>query len=291
MSVYGYIGVVKEIISRGGPEPTEYEFLKKIPIEMVSISLAEQKLIYELILPLLTVNSMLGFTFQKPHGYSGDFELIDRIYTQWKSKDKELYKWDLFYHELEGAKAVRNRIKYFTDLVASTEIKNKNSLILNLGSGPCRDLFECLKEKKEHTLSFECLDMDQKSIDYASVVCNEFMDSIIFINKNALTFDPGYKYNLIWSAGLFDYFNDKIFIRLLRRVYALLQVEGELVIGNFSMGNPSQAVMELYGQWYLHHRSEKQLVYLALEAGIPRALINVSMEEVGVNLFLHVRKV
>lgn len=277
-------------MKRGGPEVSEYEFLKNVPKEMSSTPIEQQLLVYKLLTPILTVDSMIGFTFQKPHGYAGDYELIDRIYAKKKSENCKLYKWDCFYHDMEGATAVRNRKKYFKNLAIQTEKKNKNALVLNLGSGPCVDLLEYLTTKRKHTLKFECLDMDQKAIDFGSAVCDNYTKNITYINKNALKFDPGYQYDLIWSAGLFDYFNDKVFIRLLRRIYALLKHGGELVIGNFSTYNPSRAAMELYGQWHLHHRSKETLIALAIKAGVPKSQIQVCQEDMGVNLFLHLQK-
>lgn len=284
-----YLKVATQIINRGGPEVSEYEYIKNIPSQMQDLPLEHQQKVYQLLSPLLVEDSMLGFTFQKPHGYAGDFELIDRIYRKRESKNQKLYKWDLFYHELEAAKAVRNRKKYFGNIVDNLS-NNTNARVLNLGSGPCLDLYEYLKSKSKHTTMFECLDMDKSAIEYGAVVCDNYSDHITFINENALRFDPGYQYDLVWSAGLFDYFNDKLFVRLLRRTYSLVKDGGELVIGNFSTYNPSRGVMELYGQWYLHHRSEETLSKLAIEAGIPKELITVSKEEVGVNLFLHLKK-
>jgi len=290
VAVAEYLDVAEEVINRGGPEVSEYEYLKNIPQGMSLLTIAEQKMVYELLSPLLTVNSMLGFTFQKPHGYAGDYELINRIYSQWVSTDNNLSKWDHFFHSLEAAEAVRNREPYFIDLVNKTESRVANARILNLGSGPCRDLYGFLSSKRQHQLRFECLDMDKVAIDFGETVCDNYLEHVTFINKNALKFDPGYQYDLIWSAGLFDYFNDKIFIRLVRRIYNLLETGGELVIGNFSTDNPSKEIMELYGQWYLHHRDAETLTDLGLKAGIPKECINVSQEKVGVNLFLHLRK-
>jgi len=84
VAVEDYFGVVGEIINRGGPEVSEYEYLKKVPKDLSNSTLEEQHEVYELLAPLLTVESMLGFTFQKPHGYAGDFELIDNIYSEKK---------------------------------------------------------------------------------------------------------------------------------------------------------------------------------------------------------------
>ena len=285
-----YIDVAKKIIKRGGPEVSEYEFIKQVPKEMSDSEMDIQLEIYNMLKPILDVDSILGHMFHKPYGYAGDFELIDRIYCQRNSTDKHLYKWDKLFHTVEGAEAVRNRKKYFKDLVNKISDKHESVRVLNLGSGPCRDLNEYLETYPKQQIKFECLDMDKTAIEYGKVVCDNFSDQIKFINKNALNFNPGYQYELIWSAGLFDYFNDKIFVRLLRRIYALVKSGGELVIGNFSTYNPSRVFMEVYGQWFLHHRNKETLIELAMKADIPRELIEVSQEDVGVNLFLHLKK-
>jgi len=292
MEVKEYFDVVSRIIKKGGPDVAEYPIITNVPEAINSISIDDQKKVFELLSPLLTMDSMIGTTFVKSHGYAGDYELIDRIYNEWKSKDNNLYKWDLFYHDMEGAKAVRNRKMYFNGLANKTEEKFGNALVLDLGSGPCIDLYEYLKTKpkSKHRLQFECLDMDQNAIDFGSVVCDNYLDQVSFIKQNALKFDPGYQYELIWSAGLFDYFNDKIFTRAVRKIYTLVKGGGELVIGNFSTNNPSRAVMENFCQWYLHHRSEETLIDLSIKAGVPENLIEVSQEDTGVNLFLHLKK-
>ena len=289
-SVTEYLDVVRELLIRGGPDSSDYEYLKNVPKEMSTIPLDMELKVYDLLQPLLTVDSMIGFAFRKPHGYAGDYEIIDRIYTQRKSQNKDLLKWDLFYHELEAPKAVRNRKKYFKDLVSLTEKNNKDALILNLGSGPCSDLYEYLRSSPRSEIKFDCLDMDESAIEFGKVVCDNYIDRITFKNKNAFRYKPDYQYDLIWSAGLFDYFSDKLFIRLLNRMYALVKDGGELVIGNFSTDNPSRGVMEVFTQWYLHHRNKKDLIDLALKAGVAKSLISVSQEEVGVNLFLHLKK-
>lgn len=290
VAVTEYLDVADKIIKRGGPEVSEYEYLKEVPKGIADSSMDEQLEIFNTLKPILDLDTIVGHMFHKPHGYAGDFELIDRIYCQRNSTDENLYKWDKFFHTLEGAEAVRNRTLYFKDLVNKTADKHGSALVLNLGSGPCRDLNEYLETNLDQTVRFECLDMDETAIEYGKVVCDNFSDQIEFINKNALTFSPDYQYELIWSAGLFDYFNDKIFVRLVRRIYTLVKNGGELVIGNFSTYNPSRVFMEVYGQWFLHHRNEETLTELAVKAGVPRELIEVSKEDVGVNLFLHLKK-
>jgi len=114
--------------------------------------------------------------------------------------------------------------------------------------------------------------------------------SVAFHRCSALRFSSDHKYALVWSAGLFDYFDEPTFVEQARRYYAMVEVGGELVIGNFSELNPSRAYMEVVGDWHLQYRNEDQLRELAVRAGIPGSAVRVGLEPHGINLFLHARK-
>jgi len=289
MEVESYIGGIKGIIEKGGPEPSEYEYVVNVP-DLNGIPLHQEALLHETLKPILDENSLLGHTYHKPYGYAGDFELIDRLYTKWMSPDKTYHKWDNLYHTLDAATAVRNRKDYFQKLMINHKSSNSKLEILDLGSGPCRDIEEFLSSNPRQDINIDCLDMDKTAIEYARGVCDNHIDKINFINKNAFRFKAEKEYNLIWSAGLFDYFSDKLFIRLVNRMYQLVASGGELVIGNFSYANSSKNLMETFGQWYLNHRSGSLLIELAMQAGVPKSKIYVDEESTGVNLFIHMEK-
>ena len=116
------------------------------------------------------------------------------------------------------------------------------------------------------------------------------MPQLTFYNKNIFRFQTEKKYDLIWSAGLFDYFDDKTFVRLVSRLKNYVKPGGELIIGNFAVGNPTEGYMELFLDWYLYHRSPEQLTKLAQDAGIPEvSRIKVDQEAAGVNLFMRIQ--
>lgn len=107
------------------------------------------------------------------------------------------------------------------------------------------------------------------------------------MNMNALRFKPEREYDLIWAAGIFDYFDDAKFVSLLSRLRMARKTDGEVVIGNFSTRNPSESYMRIF-DWNLFHRDADQLRTLALAAGAPPAAIHIGQEPEGVNLFLHI---
>ena len=111
---------------------------------------------------------MQGKVAVKPHGYAGDFELIDNIYTNWISPEPLLAKWDHFFHSHAASKAVRNRKQYFIELLKEAEKENKNGFkVLSVGSGPARDIHDFIALNATGKINFDCVDMDSNGINYS----------------------------------------------------------------------------------------------------------------------------
>ena len=70
----------------------------------------------------------------------------------------------------------------------------------------------------------------------------------------------------------------------------MLGDDGEMVIGNFSTHNPTQAYMEIIGDWRLIHRTPEQLISLAKACNFKEDDIHLGQEPEGVNLFLHLKR-
>jgi extracellular factor (EF) 3-hydroxypalmitic acid methyl ester biosynthesis protein len=161
--------------------------------------------------------------------------------------------------------------------------------VLILGSGPATDVNEYLRNHSGSNIHFDLVDFDQNAIDFARSQNREFADSIDYFRINVLRFKPYQWYDLIWSAGLFDYFKDKHFVYMISKYYKYLNEGGEFIIGNFSNSNPTKRLMEVLSDWYLNHRSKYDLVRMALEAEAREDQVMVDMEELGVNLFLRIK--
>jgi len=292
-----HFAYLRGIAVKGGPVRSEYQEVDKC-FQSVASALRGGQLSHdylETIWPLLgeafySTRTMLGFANVKPHGYAGDFEIIDRIYQKWISPDAHLARWDHFFHDMQAPKAVRNRKEYFLGLVGKT-MQNQPHVelkVLNVGSGPARDVLETFQSFGSG-ISFDCIDLDPKAIQYAKQLNEEFIDRIRFHHCNALRFRSSSSYPLVWSAGLFDYLDDRAFKLLLGRLFKLVQKGGQLVIGNFSPENTSRDHMEC-GGWILNYRSEDRLRFLAASCGIRPEHISIGKESEGVNLFLHIHR-
>lgn len=277
-------------IAGNGPAPEQYEELNttiQALGELVKLQVLDPEAVESIrkSCPFLADSrSIMGHILTKPFGYPGDYHIIDRIYTRNLSA---LYpKWDHYSLENAAAQAVRNRKDYFKKAVR--KVLPAGGMLLNVASGPSRDLFELYSEQDVADIRTTCVEMDSRAIEYAKALNGPYLDRVDFINETIFKFQTDEKFDLIWSAGLFDYFDDEAFVQLLVRFREWLQQEGEIIIGNFNQQhNPSRLYMELFGDWYLNHRSEDQLRHLAQEAGFKKDKVRVGREPENVNLFLH----
>lgn len=287
------------LVQKGGPEPDQYAELETWFNELAG-AVRSRAIDFIEVVHLLdsagdamsSPQTMQGFVRIRPHGYPGDFEVIDRIYQEWHSPNPDLVKWDRFFHSRAAPRAVRNRKKYFLAWLSEQEARLSNHprlRLLNVGSGPGRDLQEYFVNTPNSRILCTSIDNDARAIAHAATVCKSVSKRVSFRQENALRFRPSESPHLIWSAGLFDYLNDRLFVTLLRRMWRMLAAGGEMVIGNFSPMNSTRGYMEM-GGWVLHHRDRAQLETLALKAGVPWEGINISSEAEGINLFSHLRK-
>jgi len=276
----------------GGPKKEDYSNLDNVLIhyfnELSNAQLVELSKKVPPIFGKSFVNSITGHASLKPHGYAGDYEVIDLVYQNYVSEHQELMAWDHYFHEVAATKAVRNRKEYFKSILK--EYKGQPLQVLNIASGPCRDVLEYFEEENPKDLAFDCVETDINAILHATKLNRQHLPKITFHNKNIFRFTTDKQYDLIWSAGLFDYFDDKIFQKLLARLHHFVKPGGQFIIGNFNDINPSRGFMEIMLGWFLNHRSEAKMEALARAAcGDKLKSVSIESEPEGINLFIRLQ--
>ena len=295
-----HIAYINKMVACGGPEPGQYasfdRWLAYVASELRTerMSKAELHTLHEAFGRALSLETNQGLGLRKPHGYPGDYEIIDRIYNEYITEDVTLKNWDLYFHTQAAPRAVRNRKAYFINLLhalLATSPQAQALPVLNVASGPARDIFEFFQGNGyDSRISIDCIDADASAIEYAEALCAPYLDRVTFCEANALRFTSDQRYRLIWSAGLFDYFGDKGFVFLVERLMSMLDDNGELIIGNFSKKNTTRDYMEVIGEWDLYYRGEDDLLALAKACGVAEEDVRIGQEPEGVNLFLHIKR-
>jgi 3-oxoacyl-[acyl-carrier-protein] synthase-3 len=284
---------IEALVQKGGPELKDYPLLEKWFVSVQEsadrgeLSSSGLLALRDVFGSAMSSGTLQGLVCERLHGYPGDFEIIDKIYTRHYSPRPNLMRWDGYFQTRGATKAVRNRKQYFHDLLDRHHKRKRPLRVLNLASGPGRCMFEWLSSRLVEDVHFHCVEIDRDAISYASLLNQEFLSQITFEKRNVVKFLPRQCFDLIWAAGLFDYFSDRIFRSVLRRLLPVISPGGELVIGNFTSSEPCRAYME-FGGWKLHTRSAEELVELALSCGVKCECIRIGHETEGVNLFLHI---
>jgi extracellular factor (EF) 3-hydroxypalmitic acid methyl ester biosynthesis protein len=221
------------------------------------------------------------WVYAKPFGYAGDFKIIDNIYKNSPISNGFDRLWDNYFLQMTASKATRIRKEDLKRFIKDFIQKNSNRplRIMNLASGPAREIKELHEENSRESLSdvnIDCYDFDNRAIEYAKNLLDN-VNNVNFYQKNAIrlalkkdiTKEIPYKYDFIYSAGLLDYFDDRVSVSLIKNLRCLLNEGGVMVIANFGdkFENTSAGLMEWATEWYLIYRKPDELISSFLNAG------------------------
>ena len=248
---------------------------------------------------LVDLSPVAARCFHKPLGYAGDFEMMNMIYRN-ESLGDTLFGRSLsrVLLDSQAGQAVRHRAHYLAGKItaaAAHGTPHRPARILSVAAGPAMELQLILRHDpallRAGRAELTLLDQDAGALRHAreriealaaqagaamTLRCTN--TSIRKVIAEGLT-GP---YDLIYSAGLFDYLKDRTARAAGARLVAALAPGGTAVIGNFGTANPSRPMLELILDWPLHHRSASDLRRLFGDFGTG---MTIEQEATGINLF------
>lgn len=224
------------------------------------------------ILARLREDPLTDHAFRQPRGYPGDAELLDMIYDgpehgspREGTSDLGLAIFDRMV-EAPAAQAVRDRRVILGELVDEVATQRTDARVLSVAAGHLREV-EVSRACREGALGeFVALDQDAQSLGRIEsnplnlaptrTVCAGVKE-LLEGRQELGTFD------LVYSAGLYDYLNRRLAQSLNRKLFELVRPGGSLVIFNFLKDIPDAAFMETFLRWELIYRSDHDLRHLA----------------------------
>jgi extracellular factor (EF) 3-hydroxypalmitic acid methyl ester biosynthesis protein len=248
---------------------------------------------------LIDLSPFAARCFHKPLGYAGDFEMMNMVYRN-ESLGGTLFGRALSRVVLdsEAARAVRNRAHYLAGKITSAAAcsdAHRPARILSVAAGPAMELQQILRNDpallRAERAEIALLDQDAGALRHARErietlatqagveVTLRCLNTTI---KTVIAEGLHGSYDLIYSAGLFDYLKERTARAAGARLVQALAPGGHALIGNFAVANPTRPLMELILDWPLHHRSASDLHRLFGDIG---AGVTVEQEATGVNLF------
>jgi extracellular factor (EF) 3-hydroxypalmitic acid methyl ester biosynthesis protein len=242
----------------------------------------------------------------KPLGYAGDYEMMNMLYRDHAEGSTLFGKaMNLYATRSPVAQANINRIEFLGQRILETmaRVPKGRIKIASIGCGPAQEINTFLTKHPElgERLDVSLVDQEERAISYCEralapiaarthakvQVIRESVRRLLTDRKLGQALGTC---DLIYSAGLFDYFNDRTFDALLRTLQDAVAEGGTLAIGNVAAQNPNRWAMEYFTEWFLNHRSPEELVERARTLNPAPRAIETTAEPLGVNLFLIVRR-
>jgi extracellular factor (EF) 3-hydroxypalmitic acid methyl ester biosynthesis protein len=246
----------------------------------------------------------------KPRGYAGDHELLGRMYGNNLCDDPLGRHLDRYFQEDAAPIAVRNRMRMMADWivqgvrerVAAGTAERRSVRIAMVGSAfgmEVRDALEQLTPHERKSVALTLLDLDPAAVESAAALVAPLLppDSLTTASGSILKLpvrrklaEPLQGADLLFCPGIFDYLSDDEAADMLRLFYGALARGGHMTVFQFAPHNPSRALMEWIGNWYLIYRDDSQFRRVAASAGLPAAATAFGAEPFGVDLFVTVDK-
>lgn len=258
--------------------------------------------VFKEIYPYLMRSRFAERAYYKPKGYAGDFLMMEHIYANTPKGDGRLGEIvDKFCLQRPGSLAIHGRRKLLKDQLGAISSENakqgKSTRIMNLACGPNRELFDFLGEcQHSELIEALCVDIDPEALQYTNQHVNIFPHraSIRLMSENVIKWALGRvthqlgKLDIIYSAGLCDYLEPRLFKALIKQCYNHLNPGGTLLLGNFT-AYPDSLFLDKLLKWELIYRNEEELRELFSDTPFDDS-VDIVSEQTRVNLFAVARK-
>lgn len=254
---------------------------------------------------LILSSEFLARTNLKPRGYAGDSEMMRMLYEQ-EARGPTVFSRFLHRHPIASAaaQAVRNRVGLLATLMHEAQERSggRPLRVFSVACGPVRELRDVLATPDDlERFTFTLLDQDRHALGDARAELQGIerrlgaMPAVTMLQESVRTMlrapklaDLWGQYDFVYTMGLFDYLTTPVAREVLKRLFALLLPGGELVVGNFHVGNPTRVYMDYWMDWSLFYRTEEELS--ALADGLDAASAEISFEDTRSQMFLRLRK-
>ncbi len=255
----------------------------------------------------LMCSPFMARTNIKPRGYSGDSVMMKIIYdNQYEGNStfgKLMHKHP---NEHPAAQAVRNRRDLIAKMIGTLKARefksNKKIRVLSVACGPAFELQDVITSKEDCArFHFTLLDQDESALSEAKTQVEliekklgrkievEFLNESVRTMLKTADLDKRWgNFDYIYSMGLFDYLTPPVAKAVIGKLYQILNVGGEMVIGNFHISNASRYYMEYWLDWVLYYRTEQEFVDLL--KNVASAETKIIFEDTGSQMFMQVTK-
>lgn len=238
---------------------------------------------------------LIDRALKKPRGYAGDYKMIELVYDNLPTIGKSGigYYYDKYFLTNSYAVAVRNRKDMMKQFLYDFII-NYNSpkiRILNLACGSCREIKELFSTNffSDKEINIVCVDHDIEALKFAENSLSllsqniqvEYLEENIlnFLSKPNVYIEKLSRFDLVYSIGLADYFNDGLLKRFIKFSYDITIPNGKFIIAHKDIEKYKPVSPDWFCDWTFYPRNEEKLHDLIKSSKINNFYLKVEREE------------
>lgn len=247
---------------------------------------------------LLLEDPLTRRSFAKPRGYPGDAGLLDIIYSRdWRedgSGQPTPRGLELFRHTIEcqAPAAVRHRRELLAGLIDEVAQARPAAHLMSVACGHLRELELSAAMRERRIGRFVGLDQDRSSLEVVRRAWPDHGVETVAGSVKALWSVPlrEQRFDFVYTAGLYDYLDDRFAARLTTRLFQLLQPGGRLLVANFHPSVADVGYMETFMDWKLIYRDQAAMEQLAAGLGGAVAGQRIFSDPSGAVLYLQLER-
>jgi extracellular factor (EF) 3-hydroxypalmitic acid methyl ester biosynthesis protein len=212
-------------------------------------------------------------SFRRPRGYAGDAGLLDQIYRPDTIASRDVTETGraIFRYTsvAAGPRAVANRRALIARKVDSLAFRSGAPLrVASLACGHLREAELMASVETRRVERYWAIDQDPCSVAHVAECfrggpIEPLEGSVKDLIRGGLKQVD--ELDFFYAAGLFDYLDEKVSKRLVRRMFERLRPGGILWVANFVPSVPDRAYMEAMMDWWLVYRSPEEVESLDAE--------------------------
>jgi len=260
--------------------------------------------------PLVLCSPFMHRTYAKPLGYAGDYEMVAMMARDPYEGSSTFAKlMNTYFLDTSPVVAHRQRLLMLTESLFKEacrgQLTNRRVSMFNLGCGPAWEIRDFIAQHEVSNLvDFTLLDFNEETVQstgqalrdqarkYGRTTTFKMIHKSVaqLLKEAARSAMAGPRYDVVYCAGLFDYLNDPVCVKLVELFYQMVAPGGLVLVTNVDNYNPCRNWMELAVDWVLIYRnSESMRRLIPPEASMDNVVIRSDLET-GVNIFLEIRK-
>ncbi len=230
---------------------------------------------------------------EKPSGFSGDYEMLTKLYDQATPARGLGGYLDLCLNDLPLARAVRARLaaaKQF--LLNEIDSRPQGVRIMDIASGPCREYLDWPEMPSQKPVEIVAIDNDPPAIDFVRKQIIPGLSGatkLEVVRYNALrtrnakaTVERFGRFDIIYSVGLFDYLTDDHLIGMFAGLRDSLNENGVLYIAFKDTRMYDKTPYQWHLDWFFYQRTPEDVMEVYRRAGFDVDAIHTTRDATGI---------